>query len=278
QILGEVKQPRSLPVLLKIVSGARDNMLCKAALVSLQSYDDPAIGSAVLAAYPSLSEDVRVGAVTLLASRTVWALPLLESVAAGRIDRKAIPQDVQHRLKNYPGPRLAEVYAKLWGKSTQPTTAEMQKQIEHFGAVVRGGSGSPYEGQKLFAASCGACHKLFGQGGQIGPDLTTFKRDDIENMLLSIVNPNAEIREGYESYLVTTKDDRMVSGFLVEQDNQTVMLRGLDGENTVLPREQISEMKSAGLSLMPEGLLESLPEQQVRDLFAYLRSTQPLVR
>ena len=97
-------------------------------------------------------------------------------------------------------------------------------------------------------------------------------------MLLSIVNPNAEIREGYENYLVTTKDDRTVSGFLVDQDNQVVVVRGLDGENAVLQRAQIGEMKPAGLSLMPNGLLESMPDQQVRDLFAYLRSTQPLVR
>jgi putative heme-binding domain-containing protein len=154
----------------------------------------------------------------------------------------------------------------------------MQKQIQHLASVIRAGSGSPYEGQKIYMASCGACHKLFGQGGQIGPDLTTFKRDDLDNMLLNIVNPNAEIREGYENYLVKTKDDRTVSGFLVDQDNQVLVLRGLDGENTVLPRDQINEMKAAGLSLMPDGLLDSFPDQQVRDLFAYLRSTQPLVR
>src|SRR5262249_24225422 len=132
--------------------------------------------------------------------------------------------------------------------------------------------------QKVFMASCGACHKLFGQGGQIGPDLTTFKRDDIDNMLLNIVNPNAEIREGFENYLITTKDDRTISGFLVDKDEQAVVLRGLDGENTVLQRSKISEMKPAGLSLMPSGLLDSFPDQQVLDLFAYLRSTQPLVK
>ena len=153
----------------------------------------------------------------------------------------------------------------------------MQKQIEHYAALIRSGSGSPYEGRKLFTASCALCHKLFGQGAQIGPDLTPYKRDDLDTMLLNIVNPNAEIREGYENYLITTRDGRTLSGFLADKDNHVVVLRGIDGSSLVLPQDQISEMKSAGQSLMPEGLLDAYNDQQTRDLFAYLRSTQPLV-
>ena len=97
-------------------------------------------------------------------------------------------------------------------------------------------------------------------------------------MLLSIVNPSAEIREGYENYVVTTRDGRTLSGFLADKDNHVVVLRGIDGENITLPQDQLREMNPAGLSLMPEGLLDGLNEQQVRDLFAYLRSNQPLVR
>jgi putative heme-binding domain-containing protein len=92
------------------------------------------------------------------------------------------------------------------------------------------------------------------------------------------VNPNAEIREGYETFLVTTKDGRALSGFLADKDPRSIVLRGVDGANTVLAQNQIDEMKTSSLSLMPEGLLDGLNDQQVRDLFAYLRSTQPLVR
>jgi putative heme-binding domain-containing protein len=96
-------------------------------------------------------------------------------------------------------------------------------------------------------------------------------------MLLNIVNPSAEIREGYETYLVTTKDGRTLSGFLADKDNRVVVLRGLDGVNQVLPQDEIKEMKSTGVSLMPQGLLAALSDQQLRDLFAYLQSSQPLV-
>jgi putative heme-binding domain-containing protein len=96
-------------------------------------------------------------------------------------------------------------------------------------------------------------------------------------MLLATVNPNAEIREGFENYTVETSDGRSLAGFLIEQDDHTIVLRGLDNQNVTLARTGITQLQPAGMSLMPEGLLDTLTEQQTRDLFAYLRSTQPLV-
>ena len=142
--------------------------------------------------------------------------------------------------------------------------------------MLHAGTGSPYKGKKLFTDTCAKCHRLFGQGGQIGPDLTTYKRDDIASLLLNIVNPSAEIREGFETFQISTKDGRVLTGFLVDKDNQVVVLRGADGQNVTIRQNQIDDMTRERKSLMPEGLLATLNEQQVRDLFAYLRSTQPL--
>ena len=75
---------------------------------------------------------------------------------------------------------------------------------------------------------------------------------------------------------VETKDERSLTGFLVARDPKLVVLRGLDGQNITLDPANILELKAAGMSLMPEGLLDPLSEQQIRDLFAYLRGTQPL--
>ncbi|MEO1995743.1 MAG: dehydrogenase, partial [Planctomycetaceae bacterium] len=122
----------------------------------------------------------------------------------------------------------------------------------------------------------GQCHVLFGQGGQIGPDLTTYKRDDLRRMLLNIVNPSAEIREGFENFVVLTTNGRILSGFRVDQDDRIVVLRGADGRNQIVERTRIEDMRAVPRSVMPDGLLKDLTEQQVRDLFAFLRATQPL--
>jgi putative heme-binding domain-containing protein len=123
---------------------------------------------------------------------------------------------------------------------------------------------------------CGKCHKLFDQGGQIGPDLTSYKRDDLDNVLLHVVNPSAEIREGYENYVIATSDGRTVNGFLVDANNRLVVVRGQDGQTVTIPRDGIEEMQVTKTSIMPEGQLKQYTDQQIRDLFAYLRSSQPL--
>ena len=277
EIFGEVKQAKARPVLLKMIGDPQEQRLHKAALGALQQFEDAGVGREVVDHFKDFDADARVAATALLASRPEWSVQLLEAVDAGRISKSAVPQDALQKIKSHPDGRLAELTRKIWSNEHAPTTAEMQQDIERYAAVVRHGQGDPYAGRKLFGATCGACHRLFGQGAQIGPDLTPYKRDDLETMLLNIVNPSAEIREGYENYLVTTKDGRTLSGFLADKDNQTVVLRGIDGINMVLPRNEIQEMKSSGISLMPEGLLQAFNDQQARDLFAYLRSTQPLV-
>jgi putative heme-binding domain-containing protein len=171
---------------------------------------------------------------------------------------------------------LSALLAKHWPNLRQATSTELEKEIARLAEVVNLTTGSPYNGKKLFLENCGVCHKLFTKGGEIGPDLTVYQRDDLPNLLLNIVNPNAEIREGYESFSVETKDGRSLTGFRADQDAQVVILRTPDGQTLPLPRGVIVSMEPAGTSLMPEGLLSNLSDQQVRDLFAYLRSTQPL--
>ena len=151
----------------------------------------------------------------------------------------------------------------------------MQSLIEKYSTVLAG-AGDPYPGKKLYMQSCGKCHTLHAVGGRIGPDLTTYKRDDVRQMLLHIVNPSAEIREGFETQIAFLNDGRVVTGFLVEQDPQTLSLRSPDGQTISLERTEIDELVKSRKSLMPEGQLKDLTEEQLRNLFAYLRSSQPL--
>ena len=276
QLFGEVRQARCVPVLLEVVRRTRDDGLRTAALAALENYDEPQIAATVLEIYGQLTDDVRSVAQNLLAGRQASTLALLEAVESGRIDPKTVPLDVARKLTVHRAPRVAALVTKHWGNIDGATTAEMQQQIVRLAETIGASSGSPYNGKKLFAANCAKCHTLFGQGGQIGPDLTSYKRDDVANMLVNIVNPSAEVREGFETYQAATDDGRIVSGFLVDRDNQVVVLRGADGQNVTLAHDEIEELLPQRKSLMPEGVLAKLSDQDVRDLFAYLRSTQPL--
>jgi putative heme-binding domain-containing protein len=127
----------------------------------------------------------------------------------------------------------------------------MRRDIVRLTDVVRAGIGRPSEGRALFKQHCANCHMLHGQGGQVGPDLTGYRRDDLPAMLLAVVNPNAEIREGYENYTVTTESGRTVNGLLVEKDAAKIVLRTAEGEKVTIPKTDLAEMSTSGVSLMP---------------------------
>jgi putative membrane-bound dehydrogenase-like protein len=276
QAFGEIREPRCVPVLLKIVVESRDDTLRMAALAALASYDDPGVAAEIIRAWGSLTDDVRQVAASVLASRKRWALELLGAVNASRVDRAGISPDDVRRMTVYRDERIAQLITRNFGSVEGATTAEMQREIERLSKALKLQPGDVYLGKKLFTAQCAKCHRLFGEGGQIGPDLTTFKRDDLENMLLSLINPSAEIREGFETLLVVTDDGRTASGFLVDRDSQVLVLRGSDGQNVTILQKDIDQTVPQRKSLMPEGLLKDYSDQQVRNLFAYLRSTQPL--
>jgi putative heme-binding domain-containing protein len=275
-IFGTIQQPTSVPVLLKVFKDSRNDGLRSVALGSLQSYSNPEIGREVVAAYKDLPEEVRSVAQSLLASRGSWAKLLIDAVDAAQIEPASIHESTVRRLMLSDSAIVRDACKKHWGELASASNDVLRAEVEKLLQVVAQGSGNPYAGKKLYAQSCGKCHKLFTDGGAIGPDLTSYKRDDLRGILMNVVNPSAEIREGFEHFLVQTADGRSLSGFIVEQDAQVVVLRGVDGQNLSLPRDEIEDLRAVPISLMPTGLLKQFDDQQVRDLLAYLRSTQPL--
>jgi putative heme-binding domain-containing protein len=276
QICGEINLPRCVSVLLSVVEKAKDDSLRGAALAALQSYKEPQIAAAAIRLHNGLPQDVRETAQTLLTSRQAWALEFVRAIDAGKIDRKLLPEAVVRKLLLHNNQEIAALVKKHFGDIQGATTEQMRKEIDQYAELLTSAAGNPYSGKKLFTANCGKCHTLFREGGQIGPDLTAYKRDDLKAMLLNVVNPSAQIREGFENYLIYTADGRALNGFLADQDAKVVVLRGIDGQSVTIARNDIEQMAAVPRSLMPEGILKTLSSQQVRDLFAYLRASQPL--
>ncbi len=284
-VLSEVPVPGAVPALTRAFRGAaKDDALRQSTLMAMQPYNDPAIAHVILGSWPALGASARATAQTVLSSRAGWSRTLVDELqprpagaAPSQVKAEAISLGTVRRLRQHDDPELRAKVGALWPETRTPTTREMEELIRSRAAIVRAGAGDPYNGRTLFQNTCAGCHRLFGQGGQVGPDLTVYDRSDLDSMLLSIVNPGAEIREGYEQIHLETRDGRLLSGFLMEKDDQTLVLRTLDNQTVVVPVAEIREQDRPAASLMPEGLLDGFKDQEVRDLFAYLRSTQPLV-
>lgn len=276
QVLAEIHPPAAADVLLAVLKSTTDGELQIAALGALQSYEDPQIGAAVVGLLSTLADEPRLAGFNLLASRKGWARALLAAVDAGSVPARGVPVEIVQRILFQRDEQNAALVQKLFGSVKGATTAEMLAQVENLKQVLAVGTGNPYNGRKMYLNSCGKCHVLFGEGGRIGPDLTSYKRDDVHTMLVNVVNPSAQIREGFENYILVTNDGRTLTGFIADQDSRIVVIRGSDGQSVVVPRSNIEELAASPKSLMPEAVLKDFSEQQVRDLFAYLRSTQPL--
>ncbi|MGZ8921164.1 MAG: PVC-type heme-binding CxxCH protein, partial [Limisphaerales bacterium] len=274
EVLGEVETPGAANYLMGLLRGEHPKEVKEAAAVALQIYDAPEVPDRLLAYVGKSKTPIRV--FNVLASRTAWAEHLLEAVKRADIAASAVPLEIVEKLRT--DEQLAARVEDVFGAKRELDQAAIDEKLAKFARVVKSGSGDPFAGYEHYNVACASCHKLFGEGGQIGPDLTSYGRDDLDTMLMHIVNPSGEIREGFENVIIETKDGRNLSGFLAERYEDAVVLRGLDGESTLVKKDIIGRTRAAGGSLMPEGLLEGFDEQQIRDLFAYLRSTQPLVK
>ena len=276
ELLAETRPAAAEDTLLAVAAAPGDESLRRAALAALESWNDPRVAEAALELLPALPATLRGAACDLLASRADWAERLMAAVAAGRIDPQAIPDDTVRRMLLHARPSLTRSVEAAFGPVDGAATADMEAQVESLSGVLATGSGVPVRGRPLFLARCGGCHVLFGEGGRVGPDLTSHDRGDPRALLVHVVNPGAVIREGYETSVVTTADGRVLTGFVVEQDAGVVVLRTVDGRTVTIPRDEIDDVSRSPKSIMPEGLLTPLDAQEVRDLFAYLRATQPL--
>jgi putative membrane-bound dehydrogenase-like protein len=275
-LFGEVKTPDAVPILIGIAQKDASADLRKAALTALMLYPDDALGPQVAGLYPMLPEAVRPAAINLLASRASWAAALLDLIQSGKLTRADVPPDVVARLKNDADENVSQQAAALF-PAPPPSGPEAKRiEVERVRRIVDAAAGDPYKGEAIYTARCAACHTLFYKGGQVGPNLTTYQREDLGSMLPSIIEPSQEVREGFETYVLRTRDGRTLSGYLVEKDPAVVVIRGTDGQDVRVAADKIAKMKPTGTSLMPDGLLDGLDDTQLRDFFAFLRIPQPI--
>jgi putative heme-binding domain-containing protein len=248
-----------------------DPVLRADALRSLAAFGDMATPEAILAAYPSFNVDERRDALSTLASRLAFARPLLEAIGAGRVPKAHLTAELVRQLRHLKNPEVNAQLEKLWGV-TRDTTPDKRKEIDRYRRIYGAGGSTPGDasrGRKVFGRICQQCHTLFDTGGKVGPDLTGSNRGDVEYLLSNIVDPNAVIPNDYRGSTVELKDDRVLTGIVRQQDERTVTVITAN-ETLVLQRGDVKSIQLSELSMMPEGLLAPLTDQEFRDLIYYL--------
>jgi putative heme-binding domain-containing protein len=247
-------------------------------MAALGRFESGEIAQEILARWAGFDAPLKRSALGVLCSRKSWAKQfLLAAGASGTIAKADVPNDVALRLRLFRDQELDGLCDRYFGSVSTASTETKQKQIERILQILRSPAAtSPASktnlaaGKQLFTARCAVCHTLFGEGQNIGPDLTGAERTNLDNMLLNIVDPSVAIREGFTMFRFQLKDGRDLVGFIMDRDGQQIRLRDAVGQISTFPLSVVDQEQTITTSIMPEGLLDDLNEQSLRDLFAYL--------
>jgi putative membrane-bound dehydrogenase-like protein len=269
-VLEELGDATCIPVVLPHLT-SKDAEVQKRALGVLARVGGADTGDAIIKAYPAMPAALQPRAREVLFGRKEWARAFLALIEAGKVPTADVPVEQVRLLALLGDKDIDAAIRKHWGSVKPGTPEEKLAEVRRFANDLRAGGGDAKNGKALFAKHCGACHKLFGEGGTIGPDLTNTSRSDTAWLLGSIVDPDSVIRAQYAPYAVRTTDEVVRTGIIAEQDGAGITLLDAKGERTRVARDRIESLRELSVSLMPGKLLDALSPQERRDLFKYLQ-------
>jgi putative membrane-bound dehydrogenase-like protein len=193
---------------------------------------------------------------------------ILERLEKGMI--RPVEIEAHHRdalLKNPSGEFRKRAREALQAKNAE----EVEKTIAALYAKVEALAPDLGRGEKVYRTSCATCHRLHGQGFDVGPNLGSIAGRDKRSLLTDLLDPNRAVAPQFQVYLVKTASGELLSGIVAAETPAGLTLRRPNGEESAVQRRDIAEIKAWPASLMPEGLENSLSAQDFADLLEYLR-------
>lgn len=275
QLLADVKHPDLPKAMLAVMDVTKDVKLRQSILAAMAVFADAGLDSYLLNSAEVFTPIDRAAARRVLFSRPATAMKYLELIDAKKLPAAEVPLTELRPLLAFNDKPLSTIIEKHYGKIGPATPGEKQARITWVGVILGKGKGDAKAGQALFKQHCATCHQFHGEGLKIGPDLTTADRKNTPYMVANIVDPSSYIRTEYVQHEANLLDGRKVTGIVVESTAKTVTLVDAQNKRTVLAREDLEDLKPSAVSMMPEKQLDTLTDQQICDLFAYLRSEPP---
>ncbi len=252
----------------ELLKDARMNVL---AAQGLSKFDDPEIGKVLVARYRNFRAPSRPQVMSILASRKSFAHAMLVAIKEGKIPRSDLSAFQVRQIHNLKDEALSKLVSEVWGEVRDSPEAK-QKAIDdnkQFLTPSVLAAADKSAGRELFKKNCQNCHLLYGEGGKVGPDLTGSNRGNLDYLLSNIIDPSAVVDKDFRMTILLTDDDRIVSG-LVTSENEKVLSIQTATESLTLDKASIVDRKITEKSPMPDGVLENLSRDQVRDLIGYL--------
>jgi putative membrane-bound dehydrogenase-like protein len=251
----------------------RVRFLNTTAMKGLTFFDDPALGEQLAKSYSSFHPVERPAVIETLVTRPTFAIALLDQIEAGKIPATELSALQARQIRSYGDEKLTARLAQVWGE-LRDSPQDKQDLIERLKKELSPKTLAAADerlGRAVFQSTCANCHRLFGAGGNIAPDLTGSGRHNLDYLLSNIIDPSAVVNKDFRMSILRMTDGRILNGLVTSQDDDRVVLQTAK-EKLTLMKSEIDEQKLTTLSPMPEGILQPLKPDQIRDLISYLMS------
>lgn len=244
------------------------------AATGLAGFDDPNIADLLVRNYRRFQPQDRPTVIEILVSRQSFANRLLDELGRsnGAISAADLTAGDARQILAWNNAALSRKLADVWGEVRETTTdkrAKMTTLRQQLTADSLANADLSH-GRQLFDKTCASCHRLYGNGHSVGPDLTGSQRINLDYLLENIVDPSAVVSKDYRLTRLEMKDGRTVSGLVVARNDKTMRIHTQAQGELAFPAEDIERTEETRVSLMPDGLLDQMSEVDIRDLFGYL--------
>ncbi|GAB3991853.1 hypothetical protein GCM10028807_23170 [Spirosoma daeguense] len=249
-----------------------DAKLRTEAIRAVAGYDRESLGTLLLKKYPTFSTSDKLQVVQTMSSRPKYGWQLAQALKTNQIQKRDVPTYAARQLLRVVGSGFVEI----WGPIEQNDIDE--KAYTRYQKLLTDrnlAEANPAKGRLVFLRTCGPCHKMYGEGGNIGPDITGSNRTNLDYLLSNILNPSGEIQDDYKMVVITTRNGRTYSGNVVSENDRQLTLRVVGQDPVVLNKSEIQSREVTPNSLMPTGLLDGLNESEIIELVAFLRTAKP---
>ena len=264
----EPHRGEALPILTAMLQPQTPGEAQRAAVKALGVSSDAAVPDLLLKAWPALGPETRLAILDELLSREPWAFDLAQRLANDQLGANALDAARRGRLLNHSSARVKELARKTLNTdvtaSRAPVVAAYRAALALPADALRGAT--------VFAKVCATCHKLGNVGNDIGPNLQSVASHPPEKLLVSILDPNASVDPSYLAYTCSLKSGEEIYGLIAAETGNSLVMKSPDGKTHTLLRADISELRSANLSLMPEGLETGLSQQDMADVIRFVQS------
>ncbi len=250
-----------------------DAAMRSAALRGLARFGDPKTPALVLGLYPKLTAAEKEDAIGTLTSRAPFALALLDAIEAKKLSASEVSAYWARQMLALKDKKVASRLAAVWGTIRPPGKDKeaLTKKYKLLAEKTHRDKADLSRGRLVYDNACAKCHKMFGEGGKIAPELTGSQRSNVEYVLHKLLDPSAAVPRDYQMSEVRTSGGRVLTGVVKEENDALVVLQ-TPTEEVRIRKSDIESRTQMKTSLMPEGLLQALKDDEVRDVLAYLAS------